>query len=159
MSYKDLKITVKTPPNQAKPCMIKQRDTLLGFKKQKQIKEEKLIDHQTFYWVIPAEDQDDIYGITRRLAKGEINIKKFYKTLMKMIDRANKLANKFKKGLSWIRRWIIKRLKKQQQNDFVKQVEEMPDEELKDFLQINDREAMNKLLSGTLIDVEEIEKK
>ena len=152
----DLKITVKTPPNQAKACMVKQRDALLGFKKQKEIKEEKLIDHQTFYWIVPAKDTADSYAMTKRLARGEQQIKSFYQTLMKMIDRANKLANKFKKGLSWIRRWIIKKLKKQEQHDFVKQVEEMPDEELKDFLQINDREAMNELLAGSLIDVEEI---
>jgi hypothetical protein len=156
MTKIDLKITVKTPKGQAKPCMVKQRDALLGFKKQKQIKEEKLISDSEFYWIVPADDQADAFGISNRLAKGEIKIKNFYRTLIKMIDRGNKLANKFKKGVSWIRRWIIKKLRKQEQHEFVKQVEEMSDEELKDFMQINDREEMMQLLSGSLIDVEEI---
>lgn len=158
MSFSELKITVRTPPNQAKPCMVKQRDALLGFKKQKEIIKEKLVDHQTFYWIVPAEDAADQYMMIKRLAKGEVKIKNFYRTLIKTIDRANKLANKFKKGFQWMRRWLIKRLNKDQQTDFAKQVEDMPDEELKDFLKINDREAMMKLLAGTLIDVEEIKK-
>jgi len=154
--YKKLKITVKTPKNQAQPCMIKQRDALLGFKKQKKILEEKLVSHNEFYWIIPADDAKDEATIIKRLAKGEITIKNFYKTLMKTLDRINRLAGKFKKGAYWMKRRLIKMLNKKEQHDFAAQVENMSEAELLDFVKINDRKEMMELLSGSLIDIKEV---
>lgn len=154
--YKKFKITVKTPKNQAKPCMIKQRDALLGFKKQKNILEEKLVNNHEFYWIIPIDDDNDAMQVTKRLAKGETQIKKFYKTLIKTLDRINKLANKFKKGATWIKNKLIKKLNKDQQTEFAKQVQEMTEEEILDFIKINDRKEMMQLLAGELITIKEI---
>jgi len=152
----DLEITVKTPKGQAKKVMNTQKDALLGFKKGKQLKREELINDSTFVWVAPCDDVKDMNYMIKRLMKGERMIKNFYKTLIKTIDRANRLAAKFKKGTKWVRNWMIRKLKKEQQHDIVKQVEAMSDEEIRDFLLIQDRDDMMKLLAGELITVKEL---
>jgi len=156
-----LKITVKTPKNQAAKCMQSQKEALLGFKKTKSILEEKLINDHEFYWIIPSKDDKETYTIQTRLNRGERFIKTFYKTLIKVLDRANKLATKLKKGTKWIKKWLLKRLKKTYQdpnNGLVKQIEDMSEEELKEFIKINDKEAIQKLMRGNLIDVETVPK-
>lgn len=154
--YKKIKITVLTPKNQAEKAMKKQRDALLGFKKQKKILEEKLVSHNKFYWIIPVDDEKDLVKITTRLSKGEIKIKQFYRTLIKLLDRANKLASKFKKGLSWVRRWIVKKLKKDKQTDYAKQINQMDNQELKNFIKIDDREEIIELMKKELITIKEL---
>lgn len=157
----DLQINVKTPKGQAKSCMKTQRGALLGFKKTKQIKEEKLLSDHEFYWIVPSEDNSETMKIHKRLAKGEIFIKNFYKALFKLIHRANKLATKFGKGASWIRKWMVKKIKKNYQDTgsddgLVQQIQNMSDEEIKDFIKINDEKEMKELLAGSLIEVKEL---
>lgn len=160
MIYK-LKIYVKTPKNQAEKCMKTQKKALIGFNKSNKVLEEGVISHDKFYWIIPVEDDKDQKMITKRLSAGEIMIKKFYSVLIRTIDRANKLGHKFQKGIKWAKRWIVKRLKKQyNDNDeqgFISQIEKMPDEEFKDFLIIHDRKEMQELLSGYLITQERLD--
>ena len=153
--YKIIKITVLTPKNQAKPTMERQKTTLLGFTKPKQILEEKLIAHNKFSWTIPIDDEKDERTVTKRLVRGEIYIKRFYRTLIKTLDRANKLGNKFKKGARWIKNRLIKQLRKQQQDDIATQVEGMDEKEIMDFIKINDREEILELMNKDLITIKE----
>jgi len=141
--------------------MKTQRSALLGYKKEKKIKEEKLINDHKFYWVVPYKDDKEYMAMSKRLFRGEIFIKQFYKTLIKTLDRANKLGARFKKGSKWIKRWVVKKFKKQyadnDEHGFVSQVNNMSDEEFQDFIKINDREDMQKLLSGELITTERLD--
>lgn len=154
----EVKITVMTPRNQAAKSIKTMKDSLLGFNKAGKVKREKLLADNKFYWIIDCEDQKELDGIIKKAARGEILIKKFYSVLFKLLGRANKLAEKTNKGMQWLKRWLIKRLKKtyqdQSDNGMTTQIENMKDEELKEFIKINDKESMQKLLSGTLIDVE-----
>ena len=154
MTYK-LKIDVKTPKNQAEQCMKTQKTALLGVKKSKEVLEEKLVKHNEFYWIIQVDSDKQEREIIYKCAKGEVTIRNFYKALFKLIHRANKLGDKFNKGYAWMRRWMVKKLKKQMGSDqeLIKKVENMSDEEIKDFIKISDKEEMDKLLSGDMITV------
>ena len=152
----DLKITVKTPKGQAQSCMKTQKAALLGFKKVKTVKEEKMLNDHTFYWIVPAKNNDEMMLMNKRLVRGEMFIKRFYRSLFKIISRANRLATKFKKGAGWIRKWMLKRLRKQVQDGddsdgLIQQISNMSDKEIIEFIKINDKKEMEKLLSGDLI--------
>lgn len=152
-----MKIVVLTPQGQAESCMRTQKRSLLGFGKAGKVLEEGVIDPGSFYWIIPYE-ADELPKITHKLAKGEVFIKRFYRVLIRTLDRANKLADKFQKGIKWVRRWIVKKLKKQygdnDEEGFIAQVNQMSDDELREFIQITDREAMLALLEKDLITTE-----
>lgn len=156
-----LKITVWTPKNQAEKSMATNRMALLGIKHTRKVVEEKLVAHNQFYWVLEVKP-DDVLDITRKCAKGEITIRKFYSVIFKLIKRANRIAEKSSKAGAWLKRWVIKRLKKmsqgQQENDgLVQQFENMNDDEFNDFIKINDEAEMRAFLEGELIKVEEVE--
>jgi len=154
-----LQINVKTPKGQAESCIKTQRNALLGFKKSKQILEEKMLSDHEFYWVIPCEDTKEMMKIHKKLSRGEVFIKQFYKSLFKLINKANKLATKFDKGTSWIRKWMIKKLRgtyeEKEEGGLIQQIQNMTDEEIKDFIKINDEREMKLLLAGELITVKE----
>lgn len=159
-----LKINVKTPNNQAKKCIETQKKSLLGLTQSKKVLEQKVIKHNEFFWIIECDSEKEREKIIKKCANGEVLIKKFYSVLFHIIGKANKLADKFKKGIGWIRRFLIKRLKKTSQqsatdkeNGMIKQIESMSDDELKNFIKIHDRESMQKLLSGAIIKIKEIE--
>ena len=78
---KHIKITVKTPKNQAAKCIKSQRDQLLGIKKSNAITESKVTKNNEFYWILPYKDEEELKKITQRLALGETMIKGFYKKL------------------------------------------------------------------------------
>jgi hypothetical protein len=63
-----------------------------------------------------------------------------------------KLGGKFRKGITWVRAWIIRQMIKR--NEDTKQVEQMSDEELKEFISITDRGEIEELLSQDLIIIE-----
>jgi len=102
-----------------------------------------------------VKDDKELNKITYKCARGEVMIKQFYKTLFKLLNRANHLASKFKKGVDWVRRWMKKQLKKQGQTDegMMNHIDSMSDEQLLDFIKVSDREDMDQLLSGKLISV------
>ena len=151
-----VKITVKTPPNQAARCINSQKDALIGFKKQKDVKEQKIVNDHEFYWILEVKDEKELGKVTHRLAMGEVLIKKFYRTLFKVIRRANTLSKKFKKGSQWLKKQIIKRLDKvsMDNQDIKAQIDSMNDEEFQGWLEITDKEVMQELLSGPLFEVE-----
>lgn len=153
-----LKITVNTPKNQATKCVESQKNQLLGWKISKQIIESKVINHKQFYWILNIDD-DQYNKLISNCAKGEILIKRFYKVLIKWINKGNKLATKFKQSSAWIRKWILKQARKYYKNneDMIKEIESMTDEDVSNFLKIDDMEEMQKLLDGALIDVEQLE--
>jgi hypothetical protein len=153
-----VKINVKTPKNQAKACVESQKDALVGVIKRRDIKEQKVISHDEFYWILECKDRDDLEKVIKKCAKGETMIKKFYSVLFKIIHRANVLASKFKKGISWAKKWIMKKLDKVSKNNQTMKahIDSMTDEQFRDWLTITDREAMDKLLAGNLINIKVI---
>lgn len=150
-----LQITVLTPHGQASIGMKLNREAILGYKKSRQIIKEKLLADNKYYYIVPVYNDEEYNDIIIKCARAEVIIKKFYSILIKTIDRANKLATKFKKGASWVKKWIIKRLTKQygeqDNNGFIEQIKMMSDEEILDFIKINDRKEMMELLAGELI--------
>lgn len=154
-----IKITVKTPKNQAVKCIETQKKAILGFKHKHKVIEQKVVSDRKFFWIVQVESYKDIMEIGKKAAKGEILIKKFYSTLFHLVDRANKLDKKFRKGTIWVKGFIMKRLRKiykDEQGGMADAIENMNSKELEDFLNIEDKEEMQKLLSGNLISIDEI---
>lgn len=153
-----VKVTVRTPKNQAAKCIETQKQALLGYRASSKVKKQKLVKHNKFYWILEIE-QKELPEIIKKCARGEIIIREFYKYLFKLLSRANKLATKFKKGIHWIRRWIKKRLKKtgQENQGMANYIDSMTDDQLIDFIKVSDREEMDKLLAGELITVKTID--
>ena len=151
-----IKLIVNTPKNQAERSIKTQRIGLLGHKQSEKIIEEKIVNDHQFYWIIKINDQKDQEDLIKKTARGETMIRAFYSTLFKLISRANKVVNKFQKGTQWIKRWMINKLRRNNQLDFIEKVESMTDEEIKDFLNITDKEEMKKFLEGSLIEIEHI---
>jgi len=155
-----VKVNVKTPKNQADKCIKTQKAAILGHSQSQKILEEEVVSDHEFYWVLQLDNPKEYTKILEKAARGEMIIKKFYRTLFKLIDRANKLSDKFGKGVGWIRRWIIRKVKKQQEkggdDSIIQQIQEMSDGELRDFIKVTDRAELEKLLGGELINVEEI---
>lgn len=136
------------------------KKSLLGFQKQHLVEKEKVLAHNKFYWIIPYQE-NELENITYKLVKGEAFIKKFYSALIKLITKANRMANKFKKGLDWTRHFLIKRLRKQYQNqpnqqDIINDIQNMNDKELREFINIKDLEEMKIFLTKELIKTEQL---
>lgn len=153
-----VKITINTPRNQAEKSMATNRAALLGIKHGKKIIEEKLVAHNQFYWVLDV-GPDDMQDIAKRCVRGEYVIRKFYSVLFKLIKRANRIATRSRKAGEWIRRWVVKRLKKMQQDPeqdgLAKQFENMPEKEFVDFLKVTDEAEVRSFLDGPLIILED----
>lgn len=150
-----IRITVLTPKNQAAKCIESQKKAMLGHAQSKKVIDQKLIAHNKFYWDVSYETDKEYFDIVAKCSRGEVMIKRFYKTLFKVINRANNLANKFDKGIKWIKSWIIKRIKKIYVNnpDMEEYINNMTDDEMKDYLKIDDRAEMEKLLEKDLIKI------
>jgi len=153
-----VRITIKTPKNQAKACIESQKNLLLGHKLQKNIFYQELVNDHIFFWELTLDNEKDLEYVTKRAAMGEVLIKKFFHTLIKWVSRAAKLAGKFKRGAHWAKLWIIRQAKKhyKESDDFVKYIEEMKDDDLKTFLTITDKEEMLQLMAGSLIDIKKL---
>jgi hypothetical protein len=145
-----LKITVHTPNGQAEKTMKQQRDALIGMRKKKDLMDERILDDHTFEWIIPAEDEKDMRSITKRLARGEIAIKEFYKAVIGLIFRVNKLVATGQRGIR-IGKTMIK--KSGLLIEINKDPKTMSDNEFKEWLKITDLKEMQELLSGPLIEV------
>jgi len=153
-----IKISVKTPKDQATKCIKTQKKALLSYEQRNKVIEEKVVSHKLFYWIIEVKDQKELTQVIKKAAAGEVLIKQFYSGLFKLISRANKLAGKFSKGYKWIKKYLLRTINKKYKGNsgMIEHITNMSDEELKDFLVINDKEEMAKLLSGELIKIEEI---
>lgn len=159
-----IRITVNTPKNQAHKCIKTQRRSIIGLGHQEKVIEEKVVKHNQFYWIVKPKDDKDLQRMIKKAAAGEVTIRKFYSGLFHIISKANKLCAKFDKGVEWVRRFIIKRLKKVTQfkgdddkDNLINKVKTMSQKDLKEFIVIHDKEEMQKMLKGDLIIIEEIE--
>ena len=132
------------------------KHTILGVSTTKKVKREELLSHNSFYWIVEVKDYEESADVTRKCARGELLIRQFYKVLFKLIDRGNKLAKKWSKGTAWIKRWIKKRLAKMGETDpdIINYIDNTPEDDVKNLLEITDREEMDELLNGDLITVE-----
>lgn len=157
-----VKVTVKTPRKQAAACIKSQKKAFLGLGGAKKIIDEKVVSDSEFYWILKVEPKD-MKALTTNAARGENIIRKFYRMLFKTIGRCNALQKKFKKGAVWIKKQLVKRFRKLTESspddntEFLASIENMSDEEFGDFIVINDKEAMEKLLAGDLITIKELD--
>lgn len=152
-----VRVTVLTPKNQAERCVKTQRRALLGYSKDYVVLEEKVVSDHEFFWVVEVDSPSGYAKILEKATRGEVLIRKFYRSLFKLIDRGNKLANKFGKGLGWVRKWIVRKIRKSAEGDLVEQIEGMSDDEFKDFLKVTDRADLELLFEKKLISVERLE--
>ena len=90
-------------------------------------------------------------AISKRIFRGEIEIKSFYKTTFKIIRKVNKLASIGGRGIK-----LAKTLIKKSGISKDKDVKKMSDNEFKEWLIITDEKQMKKLLSRELITIEYI---
>jgi hypothetical protein len=146
-----LRITVKTPKNQAAKCVTTQKTQLVGH--DTPIIRSRVLAHNKYYLVISTED---VEGITARCAKAETMIKTFYNHLIKWITRANKLVKKFDKGIGWVRNYLRSQALHTYRNpQAVTQINQISDKELRELIQIKDLKEMQELLKRKLISVTE----
>lgn len=164
---KQLRITVKTPKGQAERTMNRQIESLIGFKRKKNIVNKKVINDHEFSITMQYENKE-LESITKRLYLAESAIKEFYKSLYKFIKKVNriiKIGNKMgkagKTGLKWLHKKVHKMLIKEIPDQ--KQAAEMKDnlgidnvkieKGLFKEITIDDREEMDKLLAGEIIKI------
>ena len=153
---KHIKITIKTPKNQAAKCIKSQRDQLLGMRKSNAVTEAKLISHNKFYWILPYKDDEELSNITKRLALGETMIKAFYSKLFKAIKWVNKIGNKTGKTGDYLRRQFIRYFKKKYSMDDQEGFKEyINGQAINESISIDDEAEMKKLLTNPLFIVEE----
>lgn len=151
-----LKIAVKTPKNQAHKSVETQKKALLGYKGARQVIEQRVVANNLFYWIVEAP-ASDVPDIIKKAAKGEALIRSFYRTLIRILSRANKIAQKSGKGGAWMKRWIIKRMKKvSRDKGLTDQWEAMSDEQFQEFIRMTDRKEIEELIAGEMITVTEL---
>jgi hypothetical protein len=147
-----VKITIKTPPNQANKAIESSKKVFLGKNKDFVIQEE-VIAHDEFYWVLVIQDLNQMEKLYKKCAAGEVMIREFYRKLFKEIDRANKISKKLGKPISWVKARVKKMMGKRSTGD----VEGFEDQiNNTDFFEIEDREVMKKFLEESMIKVEEV---
>ena len=155
-----IKITCNTPKGQAEKSVKTQKATLLGLGLARKVKEQKVVSDTQFYWILDIEPKE-LGKVTKKVIKGETIIRKFYSVLIKNINRVNIIGTKTGKGINWIKKQLIKRLKKQfehsDSDEMIKNLESMNDEETHEYIKIHDKEAMQKFLKKDLIILEELE--
>jgi len=151
----NIRLNIKTPANQAHRCINTLKIQLVGLKGSKKIIKEAITSHKSFYWILKIDDEKELKQITYKAAMGEVTIKKFYRSLFKLLNKANKLAKKFQKGAEWIKRWIRKTARKRfgEGSEALTKIEEMSDEEITDYIKIDDEEEMREFLDNEIISI------
>jgi hypothetical protein len=148
------KIYVKTPNNQATNAMLSLRKKLLTMELEKNIVEENLINHHFFSWTLRIDEPKQEQKLIENITKTELIIKIFYKELIKRIDRSTVLKAKFKKDISWCKRWIVtqtrKKTKGKEADSTIEYINNM------DILTY-DKKEWDKLLNEKMIWLEKIE--
>ncbi len=166
-----LTINVKTPKNQAEKTMRRQIQALIGYKKQKDILEQKVINDHEFQIKLYYE-KEELLQINKRLWRAEFAIKEFYKTIYKYIKRVNRIINignklgkAGKKGIQWLQKkaakMLIKEIPDRQQREEMMENLNIQEVQIQGNLfkeiEITDKEDMDKLLAGQLITTKEEE--
>ena len=140
----NIRIDVKCPYDAPKHVKTLKK-SILGFKVPV---EQHIVDDKNFYWILEAENDKELQKYSTRAAKAEFGIKQFYKTLFKLMNRANTLMARWNKGVKWVRKYLKRQLSKYQgnANDMKERLDSMSDDELKKFFDPHDREDMEKFL-------------
>ena len=148
--YKVLKITCLTPKGKSKKVLRDFRDAIVGYRR---TYFEKVVNDHEFYFIIPCKSEIDVKRTIYKASKSEVRIKQVYRLIFKSFDRANKWANKGKKGTEKAKKFFLKLLKKNgvDPNGMDITIE-------KDTFEITDREEMEILLKKELISVKEVSK-
>lgn len=155
-----IKLTVLTPKKQAKKSVETMKGSLLGFNLSKRVIEQKVLADNKFHWIMDLKDEKELEKVNKKRVLGEMMIRKFYQILFKNINRCNRLGAKFGKGMGWIKKQLVKRLRKMTKqtqdnhDDFITNIEKMSEPETTEFIKVNDRAAMDELLAKDLIVLE-----
>ena len=148
----ELIINVKTPPNQASKARKNLQKKILGYTTKHKILQTNLISHQEFSWVILINNSKELGIITSKCITADRLIRKFFKELIKNIDRANKLVKKLNKAPAWAKRWLIKRFTKKYKDakDLTDQIGELAKTE-QHQIKINDKDKILLLIKNETI--------
>jgi len=159
--YKTIRIDVKTPKNKAVKSIESLRTSILMFRKNKILKQE-IVSHNHFYWLLNTKDNIDYVEVVQNCAKAEYKIKKFYKILIKAIKIANRGISRFKfvsKAVLTIIKLKVYRFLKgkgmKDDQDLMKDIKKMPEEEFKEFIAPDGIEDIEKLISEDIITIKE----
>ena len=151
-----VKILVLTPKGKAKSSLNRFRRAIIGLRLKGKLQSEKILNDHSFEWILNLKDWKEVELVQKRCVKAEYTLKSFFKSLFKLQHRANFLMNKFKKGTDWMKRWLIKKLSKQYQenSELIQDIKNMSDEEFKEFFKFEDEDRFKEFLKQNLISVE-----
>lgn len=113
----------------------------------------QIMDDSTFRITFHNLNDKQINKLMTKCNLVEIGIKGFYKKIIKIGNRVNKLGTKFKWGTEKIKRRFAKEYKKAGAED--NKFEQMTKEEFKDFINFEDLEEIKALLEKDLVNVVE----
>ena len=111
-----IKINFLTPPNQASKTINSNKFDILGIKLSQKVIHQEVTSPTEFYWIIECNDKE-FRQISLRCYAAQKKIKAVFRTLLKWVNRANKVATKFKFNSEKAKRWIIAQARKSFGND------------------------------------------
>jgi len=163
--YKRIKIDVKTPKNKADKSIKSLKRSILMFKKDDIVEQEK-VAHNRFYWIVDTFSEKEYKEIIKKCAKAEYKIQKFYTLLIKGINMVNKTCSRFKimskAAYAIAKKRLLNFLKGKgvpKDSDNYKKISEMPPEEMKEFLSPEGVEDVQNLIDNDIIEVTNVEPK
>ena len=151
-----LKITCMTPNNRAYQGEKMLREGAL--KAVGDIVSTVVTAHNKFYWIVEVDDKR-FNEIPLKLAKAEVQIKKFYRTFITVIGRANHLIGKADWTSKMVTNWIIKKWVKiyGTKEKYPDNLKDKDDTQLKEYLKINDKKEFEEFLEENMFVIEVLE--
>lgn len=156
-----VKVTCFTPKGKAEECEKKWRDRFPTFKNPL---EKGIVSDREFYWVYDLKDMKDVYRFHKKILMAEGGIRAVYGIIIRFFTRANKLMNKGRWTTDKVKKWLLKRWSKSQENSTregggldAEKIGGMDDEEFKDYIKMKDIDDMREFLAGDLIKYEIVE--
>lgn len=111
----------------------------------------KIIDDSTFRLTFHNLNEKQRGKLMNKAAVVGVGIKTFYRKIIKIGNRVNRLGTKFKWGVSKIKKRFAKEYQKAGAED--NKFNDMSEEEFKDFLNFEDIEEIKELLNKELVTI------
>jgi hypothetical protein len=153
MENLDVTLEVITPKGKAEKSsktFAKRFPALLGKKPSINI-----LNDNTFRMTFHNLDEKQRKKLMTKSAVVEVGIKSFYKQIIKLSSRVNRLGTKFKWGIEKIKKRFAKEYKKLQEDKSNSDFENMSNEEFKEFLNFDDIEEIKELMTKELVRIVE----
>ena len=146
-----LKFTINTPKGRAEKDVAQFKDALAGFSQKRRILLHKKINAERFELYVLCDTPKDEENTIKKAAKAEAKIKGFYRTMIKVFDKVNRLVSKGKIGRSAAKRVFLRLMQRNGYKD-ADFLDKLNVEE--DTFIIKDREDILRLIGGDIITVE-----